>query len=162
MVVVVNTKTRKSKGQWRIETWSLADKQVKRLDTETKHYFGDNQHSLDGPMIVWEAYNTTIRGATKTREIENRLQRRERLTVLEKELKCEERDYSHNPLPSQQDAVDLKQAEYQLVVRKEVKTSYLAKQKLIYEGANKTVKLLEWLGSKLREHMTIKEVKTAA
>lgn len=62
------------------------------------------------------------------------------------------------PTPSITDML-LKRAEYQAVAKHEARTSYLAKQKRICEGGNKTGKLLAWLERKERERMAVRDVK---
>ncbi|KAJ1167211.1 hypothetical protein NDU88_007604 [Pleurodeles waltl] len=122
LVAVIDSKTPKPRGQWRMETWCLAIKEVvTHLDTETQHYFTVNPHSVDSPMLAWEAYKATLHGAIITGEIGGRRQRQERMTSLEEELHGLERDYAQNPTPTCIDDMDLKHAEYQAVARNEVK-----------------------------------------
>ncbi|KAJ1166405.1 hypothetical protein NDU88_006809 [Pleurodeles waltl] len=84
--------------EWRMQTWRLQNtKIVEDLEQVTQYYFTENKGSVQSPVILWEAYEATIRGEIIAREAGDRRHREKRLVTLETEHIALERRYATQP-----------------------------------------------------------------
>lgn len=122
----------------------------KGLSQATIHYFTENDHSVDSPLTLWEAYKPVLLGhAISLIEGHKREQRRE-IEQLEQDIQRLELQQAKRPDDTAAQTLRIHREKYKHTLWTEAQMRYQSTQHKIYESGDKAGKLLAWLDKKNR------------